>query len=221
MASVDEHGLPITSQATLPRNGIPSYLATQLVSLLPQTVGTCIHYPLVSEGEARVLNLEALVAVAEEELEVNGHTINAIRWERRSVDTPAATTIWTDPTTALIVQAEYGGGAMSQVSNYDSMLADGQKDGLLTPILMLDHHVESLEEAVSKLADRADALIAQQTTNAGASSDDLHALYQDMCALTLSHELTGISQETIQAAIDPFGERIGAALSLLPDESSE
>lgn len=210
----DDNGLPTTTDANMPLDGIPSYLATQLVVWLPQTVGTCIHYPLVAEGDAGVLHREALVAVAEEPLTVNGTEITALRWERRSY-LRVTTTIWTDPTTGTIVKAEYGGGAESQISTQDAMLVAGQADGLLAPILYFDDTAPSLAEQIAAVADQADAAVAMAAENQAAATQAAQAVMQAMCDITHMAGLCGTDQATIQAAIEPVDARIGAALALL------
>jgi len=121
----EENGKTVQKSETvsieMPPDIMPSYLLRYLCAFMPRTAGACFHYTLLSEGSGRLYQAEALFAARLETIDVEGETIEAWRYEYRSMG-GTGNISWID-SEGRVVKNFYGGGTESFLTTRENALA--------------------------------------------------------------------------------------------------
>ena len=96
------HALPTDLPA------IPTYLVETLAALMPQEVGACFHYRVLQDGSGEVGRPTALLAAAEETLEIDGQPVKTVRYEVHQLGGGIVNRFWIDEA-GTCVRSDYGG----------------------------------------------------------------------------------------------------------------
>ena len=83
--------------APAPRNLVPTYLVESLARFMPREPGACFHFRPLQEDFGRGDLRSALVCTGREEIEHDGATVSAWRYECRNVAGAVSTTFWVSP----------------------------------------------------------------------------------------------------------------------------
>jgi hypothetical protein len=127
----DEDGKTVEKRETKridspPKDLMPSYLIGELCAFMPRDIGASLHYTMLTDGTGELENPGSLYAAREEEVEVGGKAIRAMRFECRSMGGTGNVT-WVDEA-GRIAKHLYGEGVEAFLTTKRRALADLNPD---------------------------------------------------------------------------------------------